>query len=138
MFRFFVRGLLIACIALLVRVAAEPQHVRVPMEDGTELATDVYTPEGDGPWPVILLRSTYGRSGQVADEWLEQGYAVVIQDVRGMGDSAGEAHVFYADGWRAGLPTARPPWRDLGAAVVQRKIGTHGGSALAITRCCWR
>ncbi|MBX3180827.1 MAG: CocE/NonD family hydrolase [Candidatus Hydrogenedentes bacterium] len=135
MSRFFVRGLLIACIALLVRVAAEPRHVRVPMQDGTELATDVYTPDGEGPWPVVLLRSTYGRSGQVADEWLEQGYAVVIQDVRGMGDSAGEAHVFYADGWREGLADGAATVAWIGAQPwCNGKIGTHGGSALAITQ----
>lgn len=33
----------------------------VPMGDGTKPATDVHTPEGQGPWPVILMRSTYGR-----------------------------------------------------------------------------
>jgi len=105
------------------------------MQDGTKLATDVYTPEGEGPWPVVLVRSTYGRSGDVADAWLKEGFAVVIQDVRGMGESEGEAHVFYADGWRDGMAD--------GAATVDwikaqpwcnGKIGTVGGSALAITQ----
>lgn len=135
MSRILVRGLLIACIALLARVAAEPQHVRVPMEDGTELATDVYTPEGDGPWPVVLLRSTYGRLGGAAEEWLKQDYAVVIQDVRGMGDSAGEAHVFYADGWREGLADGAATVAWIGAQPwCNGKIGAHGGSALGITQ----
>lgn len=122
-------------LAGLLPVFAEPTFTMAPMQDGTKLATDVYTPEGDGPWPVVLVRSTYGRAGKAADEWLKEGYAVVIQDVRGMGDSEGEPHVFYAEGWREGMAD--------GAATVDwikeqpwcnGKIGTAGGSALAITQ----
>ena len=32
----------------------KPDTVFVPMRDGTELATDIYLPEGEGPWPCIL------------------------------------------------------------------------------------
>ena len=127
-------SLSVTLLGLVSATWADPMLVRVPMGDGTLLATDIHLPKGDGPWPTILLRSTYGRMGAVAKEWLDQRYAVVIQDVRGMGDSKGDAHVFYADGWREGL-------RD-GADTVDwiqaqdwcnGKIGTWGGSALAIT-----
>jgi len=129
----------LACALLFMLVSlaapADPALTMVPMGDGTKLATDVHLPGGDGPWPVVLLRSTYGRLGAAANEWLAQHYAVVIQDVRGMGDSEGEAHVFYADGWREGLTDGADtvawikaqPW-------CNGKIGTHGGSALAITQ----
>ena len=33
----------------------------VACRDGVRLATDVYLPEGEGPWPVILERTPYGK-----------------------------------------------------------------------------
>ncbi len=128
------RFALLLCTLLSFAAVGSPTFTMVPMDDGTKLATDVHLPGGEAPWPAIVLRSTYGRMGSVAREWLELNYAVVIQDVRGMGDSEGEAHVFYADGWREdqhdGADTVAwvkaQPWCD-------GKIGTWGGSALAIT-----
>jgi predicted acyl esterase len=122
---------LVSCLP----VFSAPTLTMVPMGDGVKLATDVHTPEGEGPWPVILMRSTYGRLANAAEEWLSQGYAVVIQDVRGMGESEGDPHVFYAEGWREGLTDGvdtvewvkSQPW-------CNGKIGTVGGSALAITQ----
>lgn len=72
--------------------------VTVAMRDGTRLAADVYRPTGDGPWPVLLMRQPYGRDiastvVYAQPAWFaRQGYLVVIQDVRGRGDSEG---VFY-------------------------------------------
>jgi predicted acyl esterase len=106
------------------------------MTDGTKLATDVYLPAPEGgPWPTILVRSTYGRVGGPIADILKQGYAVVVQDVRGMGDSEGEKFVFNADGWREGLSDGvdtvawvqKQPWCD-------GNVGTWGGSALGITQ----
>ena len=107
----------------------------VPMTDGTGLATDVYLPAKEGgPWPALLVRSTYGRdmdySGLVRD-----GYAVVVQDLRGMGGSMGTGHVFFYDGWRCaatdGADTVSwikaQPW-------CNGRIGTYGESALAMTQ----
>ncbi len=110
-------------------------HVRVPMRDGTKLATDYYLPEdGPGPWPVVLIRSTYGRA-HASEGTLKRGYAMVIQDARGLGASRGESHVFYSDGWRPGRQDGadtvdwviRQPW-------CNGKVGTTGGSALAMTQ----
>ncbi len=110
-------------------------YVDLPMTDGTKIATDVYLPKGGpGPWPTILVRSTYGRYVGKEDGYVEDGYAVVVQDVRGMGMSEGEKHVFYADTWRPGLMDGKDtvdwikaqPW-------CNGKIGTTGGSALAMT-----
>ncbi len=114
---------------------AEKQFHRVQMSDGTELATDVHLPDGqEGPFPVLLVRSTYGRTLDVK-KYLDDGYAVVIQDVRGMGESPGEKFVFKADGWNKkihdGADTvewiSKQPW-------CNGKIGTFGGSALGITQ----
>lgn len=111
-------------------------HVDVAMTDGTKLSTDYYLPEDiGGPYPTILIRSTYGRVPINPERFTKQGYAVVLQDLRGMGQSEGEAHVFYTDGWRSGLTDGADtvawvkaqPW-------CNGKIATYGGSALAMTQ----
>jgi uncharacterized protein len=66
------------------------------MRDGVHLAADVYMPAtASRRKPVILIRTPYGRAA--ADEQgaplarllTTQGFAVVVQDVRGTGDSGG-------------------------------------------------
>ncbi|MER9708598.1 CocE/NonD family hydrolase [Mesorhizobium sp. M0204] len=90
--------------------------VKVPMRDGINLATDVYLPEGPGPFPIILIRTPYGknsyrpawvaesasplvvpgreaitrpRCNNPVDVFVGGGYAVVIQDNRGKFESEG-------------------------------------------------
>jgi predicted acyl esterase len=134
-FRYLFALLFALCITPAACAQNPPETFRVAMEDGTELVTDVHLPEGEGPWPVVLMRSTYGRALAPRDEFLSAGYALVVQDVRGMGESPGEAHVFHAEGWRPGLMdgkdtvdwVAAQPW-------CNGLIGTYGGSALAITQ----
>ncbi|MDX1382357.1 MAG: CocE/NonD family hydrolase, partial [Thermoanaerobaculia bacterium] len=43
--------------------AADPrsQEHMVPMRDGVRLATTVYVPDGEGPWPAIVARTPYDR-----------------------------------------------------------------------------
>ena len=68
-------------------------NVRVPMRDGVELSADIYFPDqGDGPWPVILVRTPYDNNVLLehAVFWAQNGYAYVAQDVRGRYDSDGE------------------------------------------------
>ena len=63
------------------------------MRDGTTLISDHYYPATPGPHPTLLMRQPYGRD--IASTvvyahpiWFaRQGYNVVIQDVRGRGDS---------------------------------------------------
>lgn len=73
--------------------------VMVPMRDGVQLATNVYVPEGDGPWPVILTRTPYDKDGidRSVAAYNDRGYAVVSQDVRGRYDSEGENRPFEND-----------------------------------------
>ncbi|HDZ07558.1 CocE/NonD family hydrolase [Pseudohongiella sp.] len=73
--------------------------VMVPMRDGIQLATNVYLPDGDGPWPVILTRTPYDKDGidRSVAEYNTRGYAVVSQDVRGRYDSEGENQPFEND-----------------------------------------
>jgi uncharacterized protein len=86
--------------------------------DGVRLDADVYYPEGDGPFPVLLMRQPYGRAiastvVYAHPSWYAaQGYIVVIQDVRGRGTSEGVFGLFnheIEDGydsvvWAAALP----------------------------------
>ena len=73
--------------------------VMVPMRDGIELATNVYLPEGDGPWPVVLTRTPYDKDGidRSVAGYNARGYAVVSQDVRGRYDSEGINQPFEND-----------------------------------------
>lgn len=123
-----------AAFLLLILPAAAVETIQLPMEDGTKLTTDIHLPEGDGPFPVMLLRSTYGRN-LAPKPMLELGYALVVQDVRGMGASEGEPYVFRYEGWLKGLSDGAftvdwihdQPW-------CNGKVGTFGGSALGITQ----
>jgi len=117
--------------------AAPTGFVMVEMQDGTKLATDYYLPTRGGPrFPVLMTRSTYGRElGGAGDQTVAQGYAVVVQDVRGFGGSEGEHQVFFADGWHDGLTDGADTvaWI-LGQEWCDGHIGTFGGSALGITQ----
>jgi len=68
----------------------------VPMRDGTLLATDVYLPEGEGPFEVVLTRLPYDKNSRymfidgLAPHFTARGYAFVVQDVRGKFRSGGE------------------------------------------------
>ena len=61
-------------------------NLRVPMRDGTELATHVYLPDSEGPFTVLLVRTPYdaiAMGNKPSLEWPGRGYAYIIQDVRG-------------------------------------------------------
>ena len=72
------------------------RNVGVYMRDGVRLATTVILPEAEGSYPVILVRSAYGRVGGWAEGrlWASRGYAYVTQDCRGRFDSEGEWYPF--------------------------------------------
>lgn len=69
----------------------------VPMRDGVRLSTDVYLPENAvGKMPAVFVRLPYrkdlyfqGINGATAEAIYNKGYAFVIQDCRGSGDSEG-------------------------------------------------
>ena len=75
------------------------QHM-VPMRDGVELATDVYLPEGAGPFPAVLVRLPYDKNGRycwmpfIARHFIGRGYAFLPQDVRGKFRSGGDPLAF--------------------------------------------
>lgn len=65
----------------------------VPMRDGVKLSADVYLPKGIGEAvPAVLVRTPYGKEEgcEAYYRYVQRGYAVVIQDVRGRNESEGE------------------------------------------------
>jgi predicted acyl esterase len=126
-------AVLALCLLSPARAQQQPavQTYMVPMSDGVQLATDVRPGRGEGPWPVVLLRTPYSKKVTIGG--LDD-YAIVTQDVRGRFDSEGHARPFFDDGWgehQDGLDTVKwilaQPW-------CNGKIGTTGGSALGITQ----
>ena len=65
------------------------------LRDGVRLTSRIWLPDGNGPWPTLLMRQPYGK--EIASTityahptwWASKGYMVIIQDVRGMGSSEG-------------------------------------------------
>lgn len=70
-------------------------NVPVEMKDGTVLRANIYRPYGNGPWPVLLTRSPYGKDNELfifndIPRAVQQGYVVIIQDTRGRFASEGD------------------------------------------------
>lgn len=124
--------LAIGGVWLRAQQAIEKQTFMVPMRDGVRLATDVYLPEGRGPFPTILIRTPYNKNALafIGEDGKRRGYAMVIQDTRGRFASEGTNLPFETDA-RDGYDTVewlvKQPW-------CNGKIGTWGGSALGITQ----
>jgi len=88
------------------------------LRDGVTLYADIYRPSDAKEYPVLLMRQPYGRMiastvSHAHPVWYaSRGYMVVVQDVRGRGDSEGEFVPFAheaEDGydtveWAAALP----------------------------------
>ena len=110
--------------------------VRCRMSDGVELVSDHYYPQRPGPNPTLLMRQPYGRD--IASTvvyahpvWFARhGYNMVIQDVRGRGDSDGEFYPFRNEG-RDGAETIA--WlRTRGES--NGRIGMYGFSYQGMTQ----
>ena len=106
-------------------------ELRVPMRDGTALAATAWLPAGAGPFPAVLLRTPYEHDATQLERlglraYVEAGYAVVLQSVRGRGRSGGEWRFFFpegADGYDTVEWVAAQPWCD-------GKVAMDGGSYL--------
>lgn len=68
--------------------------------DQVRLATDLYMPDQEGAYPVILMRTPYDKGGIMNDplykhypEFVDTGYIVAIQDCRGTCASEGEMNL---------------------------------------------
>jgi pimeloyl-ACP methyl ester carboxylesterase len=79
------------------------QTLFVPSWDGTKLRVEVTLPEGPGPWPAVIESSPYHDTlarnvpasfAYFVNDWARRGYAIVVADVRGFGDSGGCVEVW--------------------------------------------
>jgi putative CocE/NonD family hydrolase len=120
-----------------------PRHwnVRIPARDGVLLATDVYLPPGDGPHPAILGRTPYNKANvrhqRLADTWNARGYALVVQDVRGRGDSQGSFVPYRneaCDGADAVEWVAAQPWCTGDVILQGASYGGHSSWLTAVAR----
>jgi putative CocE/NonD family hydrolase len=122
------------------------ETVFVPMRDGVRLAVDVYRPDAPGKFPALLALCVYGKDLQVlpvkqpqgrenslvwdgtmesgsTQYFVSRGYAHVIADVRGCGDSEGEyvgmcGHTEGEDGYDLIEWIASQPWCDGNVGMV--------------------
>jgi putative CocE/NonD family hydrolase len=104
--------------------------------DGVRLDATVWRPEGEGPWPALLMRQPYGRDiastvTLAHPSWYAaRGYVVVVQDVRGTGTSGGTFRVLSgeaADGAEAAAWAA-------GLSGVNGHVGSYGFSYQAMSQ----
>ena len=113
------------------------REVMVELRDGVRLATDVYLPDGPGPFPTLIDRVRGGRSSAFIVgvlllnplDAVERGYAVVVQEVRGRAGSEAAWHPFVhelEDGEDCLDWALAQPWCD-------GRIGTYGTAYSAST-----
>ena len=103
----------------------------ISLRDGVKLAADIYRPDDDGKFPVILQRTPYGRGSSLeATTYAKRGYVFVAQDVRGRFDSEGDFHPFVLearDGYDSVEWCAAQPWST-------GDVGMIGGSYLGFVQ----
>jgi uncharacterized protein len=102
------------------------------MRDGVQLRADIYRPNAEGQFPVLLQRTPYDKRGgtDFGLKAASQGYVVVIQDVRGRYTSDGDFYTFKNESndgydtieWVAALPYSNG------------KVGMFGGSYVGATQ----
>lgn len=104
------------------------RNVRIAMRDGTHLAADLYRPDAEGRFPIILSRTPYDRRliEPQAEYYARRGYVFAAQDCRGRFASEGAWEPFVnekADGYDTIEWLARQSWSS-------GKVGMIGGSYL--------
>ncbi|MGE3281377.1 MAG: CocE/NonD family hydrolase, partial [Alphaproteobacteria bacterium] len=123
------------------------RDLMAPARDGVMLATDIYRPQGSGPFPVLLERTPYDKSApsrseitaadptprsreEVAAHFVRHGYAVAYQDCRGRYRSGGSFTKYLSEA-EDGVDTlawlVRQNW-------CNGRIGTFGLSYAAHTQ----
>jgi len=119
------------------RIVVE-KDVAVPMRDGVALATDIYRPDREGLFPVILVRTPYNKADPLLTNVImfdpvraaAAGYVVGVQDVRGRYASEGRfrpIHQEVEDGYDAVEWAAAQPWSS-------GRVGMAGASYVGATQ----
>src|ERR1039457_3628949 len=126
--------LIAACAAALSAVPTVKRlNVWIPMRDGVRLSANVFLPADRARVPAIVERTPYGKGLDITSlyqAFVDRGYAVVAQDVRGRYESEGVFEPLEQepnDGDDTLNWIARQPWSD-------GKIGMIGGSYRGIVQ----
>jgi len=107
--------------------------VKIPMRDSVLLSAHIFMPKAEGKFPVILVRSPYGKGDEKNGDGLfyaSSGYVFISQDCRGKGASQGQWEPFLnedADGRDTQKWILKQPW-------CNGEIGTSGGSYVGFTQ----
>jgi uncharacterized protein len=120
--------------AKVSKLAEGAREVKATMRDGVKLAGNLYLPEGKGPFPCIVTRTPYGKDEMYKDPrgaegYTKSGFAYLVQDVRGKGNSEGFYSAFVNDrddGYDTVEWMAKQDW-------CNGKVGITGPSAMGIT-----
>jgi len=121
------------CAAAAEKPVVKYLGVPVAMRDGVRLSTNAYLPSEHGRYPAILVRTPYNKGADITPNYrafVEHGYAVVVQDVRGRYESEGAFQPLTQeiyDGDDTLNWIARQPWSD-------GRVGMIGGSYSGITQ----
>jgi len=111
-------------------------EIPIPMRDGKVLYADLYKPDLESKYPVILQRTPYDKSSATMDPMLDPikaakaGFAMVVQDTRGRYASEGDFEVFFNeinDGYDTVEWISRQSWST-------GKIGMYGASYVGATQ----
>ncbi len=109
--------------------------VPVHMRDGIRLSTNIFRPSPTGRFPVVVNRTPYGKAATLTPglrAFIDRGYAVVTQDVRGRYASEGDFNQFLQernDGEDTIAWAAAQSWCD-------GRVAMFGGSYVGIAQ--WR
>ena len=108
-------------------------RVPIPMRDGVRLSANVFLPSENAALPAILVRTPYGKGTNLIPNYqafVDRGYAVIVEDVRGTHDSEGAFEPLTqesGDGSDTIDWIARQRWSN-------GKVGMIGGSYLGIAQ----
>jgi putative CocE/NonD family hydrolase len=113
-----------------------PERATLRLPDGVTLVADIYRPEAPGRFPALVMRQPYGR--RIASTivlahpswYAAQGYVVIVQDVRGRGDSEGAFRLLEDD---AADGAATLAWA-ADHAACNGQVATYGFSYQAMTQ----
>lgn len=130
-------GLLCLATSLLAQQPERPlifeSDVKIAMRDGVQLTANIWRPKAEGRYPVVLMRSPYGKMDEKWEDgkqYTAAGYVVVVQDCRGRGKSEGVWDPFrydVEDGFDTQEWVGKQPW-------CNGDIGTAGGSYVGWTQ----
>lgn len=109
------------------------QHIDT--SDGDSLATNISIPKGEGPFPVILMRTPYDKDQRKYGALFNsKGYVFVVQDVRGRGQSTGQFRA-WIDEELDGIETidwiTSQPWCDGNIGVLGSSYSGYAAMQLA-------